>query len=245
MRRQTSMAMDMRRPEGKAMSEGDGNRPENGQGAAGGTGSREDERRDRKDRIVIGSTRFIAIIPSIGLFAASIALMIVTLIATVQVTAEAIEGTVDILDLMVDYIEYADFFLLAIVLYIMAIGLYSLFIDDDIPMPHWLEIHDLEDLKEKLIGVIVVVMGVYFLGRLIHGTDSMDILCLGVGIAAVVFALGYFSRYVIIGDGSESTTERNNTLIVAHHDEEAAAKAKEMARAKMMDADGSGDGSEK
>lgn len=229
------------------MSEGDGNNPGSKGDMETGAGmeSRKEAHKGRRAKIVIGSTRFIAIIPSIGLFAASIALMIVTLISTVQVTAEAIEGTVDILDLMVDYIEYADFFLLAIVLYIMAIGLYSLFIDDDIPMPHWLEIHDLEDLKEKLIGVIVVVMGVYFLGRLIHGTDSMDILCLGVGIAAVVFALGYFSRYVIIGDGSESTTERNNTLIVAHHDEEAAAKAKEMARAKMMDADGSGDGSKK
>ena len=195
------------------------------------------EKKDTKARLVIGGTRFMAIIPCIGLLAAALALMIVTLVSTVQVTIEACEGAIGLQDLMVEYIEYADFFLLAIVLYIMCIGLYSLFIDDQIPMPKWLEIHNLEDLKEKLIGVIVVVMGVYFLGRLIHGTDSLDLLCLGVGIAAVVFALGYFARYVIIGDSSsESATERNNTIVVAHPNEEAAAEARAKAEERIHDA---------
>ena len=170
----------------------------------------------RWDQIIIGGTRLFAIIPCIGLLAAAVALMIVTLISTVQVTIEAIEDTIELQDLMVEYIEFADFFLLAIVLYIMSVGLYSLFIDDSIPMPEWLEIHNLEDLKEKLIGVIVVVMGVYFLGKLIHNTDATDLLCLGVGIAAVVLALGYFARFVIIGDESSAPSESTKTIIMAH-----------------------------
>ena len=64
-------------------------------------------------------------------------------------------------------------------------------------MPSWLEIDTLDDLKEKLIGVIGVVMGVYFLGRLIHGTDPFDLLLIGLGTAAVITALAYFVKHVI------------------------------------------------
>ena len=110
-------------------------------------------------------------------------------------------------DMLVEYIEYADFFLLSIVLYIMSIGLYSLFIDDKIEMPSWLEIHTLDDLKEKLVSVIVVVMGVFFLGRLIHGADSLDLLCMGGGIGAVVLSMAYFVRYIMVAHKREGEGE--------------------------------------
>ena len=146
-----------------------------------------------------GYTRYLTAIPCLGLFISAIALTISTLVSTIQVTIEVIQGHVDMQDMLVEYIEYADFFLLAVVLYIMAVGLYSLFIDHDIVMPSWLEIDTLDDLKEKLIGVIGVVMAVYFLGRLIHGTDALDLLYIGVGTAAVIVALAYFVKHVISG----------------------------------------------
>ena len=144
-----------------------------------------------------GYTRYITAIPCIGLFISAIALTISTLVSTIQVTIEVVQGHVDMQDMLVEYIEYADFFLLAVVLYIMAVGLYSLFIDHDVVMPAWLEIDTLDDLKEKLIGVIGVVMAVYFLGRLIHGTDALDLLYIGMGTAAVIIALAYFVKQVI------------------------------------------------
>ena len=55
--------------------------------------------------------------------------------------------------LILTFIEITDLFLLATVLYVIAIGLFELFVDDRMVLPHWLEIHDLNDLKEKLIGV--------------------------------------------------------------------------------------------
>lgn len=162
-----------------------------------------EKRRSRTAQRFVGYTRFMAFVPCIGLLAAAIALTIVTLVSTVEVTVEVAHGAVSMQDMLVEYIEFADFFLLAIVLYIMSIGLYSLFIDDSVPMPHWLEIHDLDDLKEKLIGVIVVVMGVFFLGQLIHGADARDLLFKGLAIAAVIFALAYFARHIIAGHGDE------------------------------------------
>ncbi|MDO4442394.1 MAG: YqhA family protein [Slackia sp.] len=156
-----------------------------------------ESRRRHRERKLVGYSRFIAIVPSIGLFIASMALTISTLLSTIGVTFEAACGRLEMQDMLVDYIEFADFFLLSVVLYIMSVGLYSLFVDDGIEMPSWLQIHDLDDLKEKLVGVVVVVMGVYFLGLLIHGTEPVDLLLTGLGIGAVVLTLTYFVRHVM------------------------------------------------
>ncbi len=158
----------------------------------------EESRGRRRERKLVGYSRFMAIVPSVGLFISSMALTISTLISTVMVTFEAACGRLEMQDMLVDYIEFADFFLLAVVLYIMSVGLYSLFVDDGIDMPSWLRIRNLDDLKEKLVGVIVVVMGVYFLGLLIHGTEPIDLLLTGIGIGAVVLMLAYFVRYVMV-----------------------------------------------
>lgn len=153
-----------------------------------------------------GYTRYMASVPILGLFIAALALTISTFVSTIGVTVEVVRGEMSMQDMLVEYIEFADFFLLSIVLYIMSTGLYSLFIDSDVEMPDWLEIHTLDDLKEKLVSVIVVVMGVYFLGRLIHGASAQDLLCMGVGIGAVVLSLAYFVRHVMVahkGGGEE------------------------------------------
>ncbi len=165
----------------------------------------EESRGRLRERKLVGYSRFMAIVPSVGLFISSMVLTISTLISTVMVTFEAACGRLEMQDMLVDYIEFADFFLLAVVLYIMSVGLYSLFVDDGIDMPSWLQIRNLDDLKEKLVGVIVVVMGVYFLGLLIHGTEPIDLLLTGIGIGAVVLTLAYFVRYVMGGhhDGSD------------------------------------------
>ena len=148
---------------------------------------------------VIAGTRFMAIIPSIGLLVAAVTLTIRTLVNVATTTFDVLAGRIDMQTMLVEYIECADFFLLSIVMYIMAVGLYSLFIDPDVQMPAWLEIRSLDDLKEKLVGVIVVVMGVYFLGQLIHGSNTLELMFMGLAIGAVVASLTYFVRHVISG----------------------------------------------
>lgn len=94
--------------------------------------------------------------------------------------------------LILTFIEITDLFLLATVLYVIAIGLFELFVDDRMVLPHWLEIHDLNDLKEKLIGVVIVVMGVVFLGQVVTWDGERQLLGYGAGIALVIAALTYF-----------------------------------------------------
>ena len=50
----------------------------------------------------------------------------------------------------VGMIEAVDVFLIAIALYIISLGLYALFVDDRLPLPRWLLIRDLDDLKTSL-----------------------------------------------------------------------------------------------
>jgi len=93
--------------------------------------------------------------------------------------------------LAVDLIEITDIILLGTVLYIVALGLYQLFIDHKVALPPWLKVSDLTDLKRDLIGVVVVLLGVSFLGEVVNWDGENDILLLGAGIALVIAALGF------------------------------------------------------
>ena len=88
-------------------------------------------------------------------------------------------------------IEVTDIILLGTVLYIVALGLYQLFIDQTLVLPRWLKVDDLADLKRDLIGVVVVLLGVSFLGEVVNWEGQDDILPLGAGIALVIAALGF------------------------------------------------------
>ncbi len=93
--------------------------------------------------------------------------------------------------LAVDLIEITDVILLGTVLYIVALGLYQLFIDQSLALPRWLKVNNLTDLKRDLIGVVVVLLGVSFLGEVVKGEDKNLLLPFGAGIALVIAALGF------------------------------------------------------
>jgi uncharacterized membrane protein YqhA len=91
--------------------------------------------------------------------------------------------------LSLTFISMIDLFLLGTVIYIISLGLYELFVDDDLPMPRWLKIDSIEALKEKLLGVVIVLLGVTFLGNVMSWTGGRDIFYLGTGIALVIISL--------------------------------------------------------
>lgn len=71
-------------------------------------------------------------------------------------------------------IETIDMFLVAAISYIMAVGIYKLFIgQDEEQLLKRVKIEKLADLETKIIGVVVVVLAVGFLGK---ATDVIDCL---------------------------------------------------------------------
>jgi uncharacterized membrane protein YqhA len=146
------------------------------------------------ERRIISASRYLIVIAVVCIFATATTLLCYGALETYTQIAKLFSGETakGAKGLILAAIELVDLFLLATVLYVIAVGLYELFIDDNLPLPAWLEIHNLDDLKDKLIGVVVVVMGVLFLGELIAWDGQSNLLGLGGGIALVIAALTYF-----------------------------------------------------
>lgn len=145
---------------------------------------------------ILASSRYFFIIAVISSFVLSVALFVQSAILTFQLVLKPLYNPgVEMKtakEFAVGAIEVIDFFLLATVFYIVALGLYSLFIDDDLPMPDWLHIHDFDDVKGSLIGVIIVALGVFFMGQVVNWKGGTDLFFFGTAIALVIIALSYF-----------------------------------------------------
>jgi uncharacterized membrane protein YqhA len=144
---------------------------------------------------ILASSRYLILIAVLGSLSAFIALLIagalqIGLTIFYAVTEPTITSK-GLKALSLSFIEIIDVFLLATVFYIVALGLYELFIDANIVVPSWLSIQDLDDLKSKLASVVIVVLGVLFLGQALEWQGN-DILSYGVAVALVIAALTYF-----------------------------------------------------
>ncbi len=147
-------------------------------------------------RRILAASRGLVLLAVAGSFAGFVTLLVAGAIRTALIVAHLL-ATPDVSakglkTLSLAFIEITDVFLLATVFYVVALGLYELFVDDEIELPAWLAIHDLEDLKVKLASIVVVVLGVVFLGHAVKWGGGDDLVYLGAAIALVVGALTYF-----------------------------------------------------
>ena len=94
---------------------------------------------------------------------------------------------------IVEVLTAVDAILLGTVLLVIGYGLYELFIDEDLEVPVWLQVHDLDDLKSKLIGVVVALIAVIFVGVFVDTNRAEDVISFGVGAGALVTGLALFS----------------------------------------------------
>lgn len=132
-----------------------------------------------------------------SVFTAATALLVFGAVQTFRLLERlAAPGGMDLpkVEVILASIKLVDVVLLATVLHIVAIGLYGLFIDSRLPVPGWLRITDIDSLKQRLSGVIIVVLGVVFLEQVISWDGERSLLPLGLSIAAVIAALSYFLR---------------------------------------------------
>jgi uncharacterized membrane protein YqhA len=141
-------------------------------------------------------TRYLVIIPVIASLIGALFLTLYGAVATAIDAAYTVDQILKgndkgIKTAAVQFIELVDVFLLSTVLYIIGVGLYELFIGK-LDMPDWLVISDLDDLKVKLISVVVTVLSVLFLGQVVSWDGQTNLLIPGAGIALVIGALTFF-----------------------------------------------------
>ena len=84
---------------------------------------------------------------------------------------------------------------------IAAFGLYDLFItrmDTDgssLRLPGWLRMRDLNDLKARVISMVVLVAAVTFADVAVESEGGLNTLYLGAAVALVILALTAFLRF--------------------------------------------------
>ncbi len=142
---------------------------------------------------LLGSSRYLIVLAVVGSLLGAFVVLVYGLAATCvaawRTVSEADFGPYGVQKVSVEFIDLIDLFLLATVLYIFALGLYQLFVNPNMPMLPWLHIHSLEHLKEKLLGTVIVLLGVTFLGEVVEWEPGdTSILYLGLGVAPVIAA---------------------------------------------------------
>lgn len=153
-------------------------------------------------RRILSLSRLLILLSVLGSFIASATLMVYGALRSVGIIVELLSHISDSLltdeqygkDLIAQTIALIDMFLLGTVLFIVAAGLYQLFVDSRTALPGWLRIRSLDDLKSLLTGVIIVALLVTFLGSAVSWKSGTDILYFGVAVAAVVVAANISMR---------------------------------------------------
>ena len=142
---------------------------------------------------VIAFTRFAVFIPAIASILGAILLMIQGSVEMIRTIINAAVNGTKLKLTIVEVLTAVDAILLGTVLLVIGYGLYELFIDEDLEVPVWLQVHDLDDLKSKLIGVVVALIAVIFVGVFVDTNRAEDVISFGVGAGALVTGLALFS----------------------------------------------------
>jgi uncharacterized membrane protein YqhA len=144
-------------------------------------------------RKVLGFTRYAVFIPALAAIVGALLLMAQGSIAVIAAAYNSIFRGFYLKETIVEVLTAVDAILLGTVLLVIGYGLYELFIDAELDVPMWLRVDDLDDLKSKLIGVIVAIIAVVFVGVFVDSNRADDVVAYGVGAGALVAGLALFS----------------------------------------------------
>ena len=142
---------------------------------------------------ILGLTRFAVIVPALASLLGALLLMAQGSIEMITVLIDAVSNESSLKESIVSVLTAVDAILLGTVLLVIGYGLFELFIDDELPVPLWLRVYDLDDLKSKLIGVVVAIIAVVYVGVFVDADRSADVISYGVGAGALVAGLAIFA----------------------------------------------------
>ena len=142
---------------------------------------------------IMGLTRYVVFVQAIASIFGALLLMAQGSLAMVMAVIDSISNGYGLKETIVEVLTAVDAILLGTVLLVIGYGLYELFIDADLEVPQWLRVYDLDDLKSKLIGVVVAIIAVVFVGVFVDSNRASDVISYGVGAGALVVGLAIFA----------------------------------------------------
>lgn len=162
-------------------------------------------------RRILALTRYVVVVPALASIAGALLLMAQGSLEMVFVIIDSAINGSSLKDTIVDVLTAVDAILLGTVLLVIGYGLYELFIDEDLDVPQWLRVHDLDDLKTKLIGVVVAIIAVVFVGVFVDSNRSDEIVSYGIAAGALVAGLGIFAFATRKENGKGRSQEDKST----------------------------------
>lgn len=169
---------------------------------------------------LIGRTRFVVLIAVIAVLLVAFSLFLQgTLLAlnTIYETWREMftrgvasqSGT-----LAVEFLEVVGTMLKAVVFYLIGVGLYSLFIKP-LNLTSALGVESLSDLEQKVVSVVIVILGVTFLEHFIRWEEPVETLYFAGSLALAGGALVFFQR---VHRGSGSDLQQPGSKLKARRD---------------------------
>lgn len=141
------------------------------------------------------SSRWLFLLTVLGSALISVALFIYGFLLAITILVNSIftlEFSLESMKIfMAASIQIIDLFLVATVFYIVSLGFYELFIAKA-PLPGWLRICDLDDLKTKLLGLVIIALSVLLLGYALTWEGTSDILAFGLAISSGIIAIAIY-----------------------------------------------------
>lgn len=159
---------------------------------------------------IFGLARYVVIVPAIASMLGAILLMLQGSVAMVKAIIDTVWLGISLKENIVYVLTAVDAILLGTVLLVIAYGLYELFVDTKIVVPAWLQVRDLDDLKSKLIGVVVAIIAVVFVGVLVDSNRASDVISYGVGAGALVTGLAFFAYATKKSDKEKPLNRKTN-----------------------------------
>ncbi len=157
---------------------------------------------------LLAASRYLIIIAVVGSLLAAMLVMFFGVYDILRIFFAILQEGVNAQDITkkvaVGAIELIELFLLGTVLYVIALGLYQLFINKEIELPAWLKITTLDNLKERLLATVLVMLAVSFFGYAVTWDGSWNIIAIGLAIGVVIVGVAYTLAHAIHDKEQES-----------------------------------------
>lgn len=140
---------------------------------------------------VVGATRYVALIAVVGLGLLSLTTFVWAIAKSVKLVDTLVHGGWKRSTSLVVLLQAVDVYLLAVVLLIVALGLYELFVGS-LLLPQWLVVHSFDELKKSVIDVLVVFVAVRGVEDLFTVPEAADRLMSVGAVALLIGALTFF-----------------------------------------------------
>jgi uncharacterized membrane protein YqhA len=167
-------------------------------GSAGRPAMHESGAPERVVQRILSSSRYFMLLAVVGSFLSACGALVFAWLSGINLFLQEISlrqfDLYGIKRVSVELISLVDLFLIGTVLYIIAVGIYQLFIGPSLTMPNWLNIDDLDDLKERLLSTVSVLLSVSFLGYVVTWDGTGGLVGLGIAVGVVLLALSLLLR---------------------------------------------------